>query len=143
MLPLTLVFIYRRHDSFSIGNKWLFNERFFVFLEGCVYLLSVDKFLFFKFLPVSDKPPGPGKNYHCQSFIVQTSLNYSICTRKGKYSILKTNTKFHQLTKHTKIWYSIASLSLCQFPCVIYGDGLNQSTSRVRHSSYLANWGPF
>ena len=33
MLPLTLFFIYRRDNSFSTGEEWLFSERFFLFLE--------------------------------------------------------------------------------------------------------------
>ena len=52
---------------------------------------------------MSDKPPGPGKNYHCQSFILQESLNYSICTTKGKYSILKQIRSLTNLPSTLKI----------------------------------------
>ena len=68
--------------------------------------LFVDKILFFKFLSMSDKPLELAK-YNCYSYIVQTSLNCSIRTRKGKCPALKINTKFHQFIKHTKISYSI------------------------------------
>ena len=50
MLPLTLFFIYRHDYSFSSGKKWLFSERFFLFLEKLVHnkneqLLLPDFFL--------------------------------------------------------------------------------------------------
>ena len=84
-----------------------------------VYLLVLelfgDKTHFFKFLYMSDKPLGPAKNYCCYSYIVQAPLNCSIHTRKGKYPVLKINMKFHQLIKHAKICYSIASLLFFKF----------------------------
>ena len=42
-------------------------------------------------------------------------LSFSIRIRKGKYPALKINTKFHQIIKHAKISYSIASLVFCKF----------------------------
>ena len=49
----------------------------------------------------------------------------SIGTRKGKYPVLRTNTKLQQLMKHNKISYSIASLVFHKFLCVTYQNGLN------------------
>ena len=37
--------------------------------------------------------------------------------------------KFHQLIKHTKISYSIASLVFYKFSCMTYRNGLNRGTS--------------
>ena len=37
MLPLTLFFIYSDKYSFSSGEKLLFSERIFLFLEMCVH----------------------------------------------------------------------------------------------------------
>ena len=91
--------------------------------------LFVDKICFFKFLFMSEKPLDQN---HCYSYIVQTSLNCSIRTRKGKYPVLKINAKFCQLIKHTKISYSIASLVFYKFLCVAYQNGLDWSTSRLK-----------
>ena len=91
-------------------------------------------FHFFWFLCASGKPPGPAKNYHCYSYLVQASQNGFICRRKGKYPALKTNTKVHQLTKHAKVSYSIPSLVFYEFPCVIYQNGLNQGDTKLRLS---------
>ena len=44
MLPLTLFFIYRHGYSFGSSRKWLFSERFFLFLERRVH--SKNKQLF-------------------------------------------------------------------------------------------------
>ena len=37
MLPLTLFFIYEHEYSFSSVKKWLFSERFLLFLERLVH----------------------------------------------------------------------------------------------------------
>ena len=86
---------------------------------------------------MNDKPLGPARN-HCYLYkvqgtlyIVQDSLNRSIRTRKGKYPVLKINTKFHQFIKHAKISYSIASLVFYKFLCVTYPNDLNQGTSSL------------
>ena len=110
---------------------------YFLMLE-----LFVDKIHFFKFLSISDKPLGPSKNYHCYSYIVQVSVNFSIQTRKGKYPVLISNTKFHRLIKHAKISCSIAPIVFCKFSCVTYQYGLNRGTSRMRHSRYLKKYEP-
>ena len=99
-----------------------------------------DRFHFFKFLSMSNKPPGPAKNYHCYSYIVQASLNCSICTRKGKYPEVKANANFHQLTKHAEISYSTASLVLCKFLSETYRNGLSQGLPRLKHSRYLKKY---
>ena len=49
-----------------------------------------------------------------------------IPSRKGKYPMLRTNTKPHQLIKHAKISYSIASLVFRKFSYRTYQNGLNQ-----------------
>ena len=81
----------------------------------------------------------------------RTSLNLSIGTRKGgviptrkgKYPVLRTNTKPQQLIKHTKISESIASLVFRQFLYVTYRNGLNGGTSKPRHSKYLKKYEAF
>ena len=49
-----------------------------------------------------------------------------IPSRKGKYPMLRTNTKPHQLIEHAKISYSIASLALRKFSYRPYQNGLSQ-----------------
>ena len=44
MLPLTLFFIYRHDYSFRSGKKWLFSERFFLFLERRVHIKNKQLF---------------------------------------------------------------------------------------------------
>ena len=100
--------------------------------------LFVDKIHFFKFLSVSDKP-----RLHQLKIITSTStcststfkllwlsesfhLYGEIPSRKGKYSVLRTNTKPHQLIKHAKISYSIVSLVFRKFSYRTYRNGLNQ-----------------
>ena len=60
----------------------------------------------------------------------------SIGTRKGKCPVLRTNTKPQQLTKHTKISYSIASLAFRKVSCGTYRNGLNQGATKLRHYKY-------
>ena len=60
--------------------------------------------------------------------IIACSTNFSeplhcykegeIPTMKGKYSVLRTNTKPNQLFKHTKIYYCVAFLVFCKFCAV-------------------------
>ena len=49
-----------------------------------------------------------------------------IPSRKGKYPMLRTNTKPYQLIKHAEISYSIASLVFHKFSYRTYWNGLNQ-----------------
>ena len=104
--------------------------------------LFVDKIHFFKFLSVSDKPLEPAKNHLYNSHIAQTSLNYSIRTRKGKYTVLKINAKFHQPIKHAKTSYSIASLAFYRFSCMACQNGINRGTTRLRYYRHLKKYEP-
>ena len=45
MLPLTLFFIYRHDYSFGSGKKWLFSERFFLFLRKHVHIWTLPAIL--------------------------------------------------------------------------------------------------
>ena len=76
--------------------------------------LFVEKIHFFKFLSMSNKPLEPAEKYYCYSYIVQASLNCSIRARKGKYPVLKINTKFHQLIKHAKIFLLLSFTGIMQ-----------------------------
>ena len=91
--------------------------------------LFVDKIHFFKFLSTRDKP------WLDQLKIIKVVLLVdrfsSIGTRKGKYPVLRTNTKPQQLIKHTKISYSIASLVFHKFWCITYQNGLYRGTSKL------------
>ena len=62
--------------------------------------------------------------------------------KEGKYPVLKPNTKFHQLIKHVKVSYSIASLAFYKCSCATYRNSLNRGTSCLRHSSYLKKYQP-
>ena len=53
--------------------------------------------------------------------------------------MFRAYTKSHRLVKHTKISYAIASLVFRKFSCVTYQNGLNQGTSKLRHSKYRKN----
>ena len=100
-----------------------------------VYLLMqeffIDKIHFFKFLSMSDKP-------RQRQFKIITStllwlfesfhLYLEIPSRKGKYPVLKTNTKPHQLIKHAKISYFILSPEYLKFCGGTYRNSLNRGT---------------
>ena len=49
-----------------------------------------------------------------------------IPSRKGKYPMMRTNTKPYQLTKHAKISYSIVPIVFHKFSCRTYRNGLNK-----------------
>ena len=96
--------------------------------------LFVDKIHFFKFLCMSDKP-----RLHQLNIITSSRSRYKlpwlpeyfhsygeIPSRKGKYPILKTNTKPHHLIKHAETSCSITSLVFRKFSYRTYGNGLNQ-----------------
>ena len=122
--------------------------------------LFVDKIHFFKFLCMSDKP-----RLHQLNIITSSRSRYKlpwlpeyfhsygeIPSRKGKYPMLRTNTKPHQLIKHAKISYSIVSLVFRKFSYRTYRNGLNQvpqswgtrsiSKSTYRVSSISSVWNP-
>ena len=95
--------------------------------------LFINKIYFFKFLCMSDKP-----RLHQLNIITSSRSRYKlpwlpgyfhsygeIPSRKGRYPILKTNTKPHHLIKHAKISYSIASLILRKFLYWTYRNVLN------------------
>ena len=100
--------------------------------------LFVDKIHFFKFLSVSDKPrlrqlkiitsTSTCSTSTCKLLWLSESFHLygEIPSRKGKYSVLRTNTKPHQLIKHAKISYSIVSLVFRKFSYRTYRNGLNQ-----------------
>ena len=93
-----------------------------------------DKLHFFKFHSVSDKPRLQQLKVITSSHsTVQASLTAWMFSsprgnpsRKGKYPMLRTNTKPHQLIKHAKISYSIASLAFRKFSYRTYQNGLSQ-----------------
>ena len=51
---------------------------------------------------------------------------WEIPSKKGKYPMLRTNAKLHQLIKHAEISYSIVSLVFHKFSYRTYWNGLNQ-----------------
>ena len=122
--------------------------------------LFFGKIDFFKFLSTRDKP----RLHHLKiitssrSSTVQASLTAwmfssvrGIPSRKGKYPMLRTNTKLHQLIKHAKISYSIVSLVFRKFLYRTYRNGLNRvpqswgtpsiskSTNRVSSIPFVGN----
>ena len=105
--------------------------------------LFVDKIPFFKFLSMSDKP-----RLHQLKIItssrstVQASLYGEIPSGKGKYPMLRTNTKPHQLIKHAEISYLIVSLVFCKFSYRTHRNGLNRVTSKLKYSEYLKKYEP-
>ena len=97
--------------------------------------LFVDKIHFFKFLSMSYKP----RLHQLKTITSSRSTQYKIpwlpeCfhqhgeipSRKGKYPMLRTNTKPRQPIKHAKISYSIVSLVFRKFSYRTYRNGLNQ-----------------
>ena len=99
--------------------------------------LFVDKIHFFKFLSMNDKP----RLHQLKTITSSRSTQYKIpwlpeCfhqhgeipSRKGKYPMLRTNTKPRQPIKHAKISYSIVSLVFRKFSYRTYRNGLNQDT---------------
>ena len=133
------------HASFVISSGAHYNPQISVFV---VYLLKqeifVNKILFFKFLSMSDKPwlDQLKITTATRGVVVQASLDLSIVTRKGKYTVVTTIMKPQQLIKHIKISYFLASLVFCKYSCFTYWNGLNQGTSKLRHSKYLKKYKP-
>ena len=99
---------------------------FVVFLF--VQELFIDKIHIFKYFSMSDKLLLDQLKFITATsaiLVVQTSLNLSVRTRKGKYPVLRTNMKPQQLTKHTKIFYFLASHVFHKFLYCTYRNGLN------------------
>ena len=119
-----------------------------------VYLLMQELFVvkihFFKFLSMSDKLQlHQLKTITSTRSSVQASPTVLIFpfkqgnnAKEGKYPVLRTNAKPHQLIKHAKISYSVVSLLFCEFLCGTYQNGLNQVTSTLRLSKYLKMYEP-
>ena len=116
-----------------------------IFVYLLVQELFVDKIYFFMFLSMSDKP-----RLHQLKMITSTckTVQASLAVwffpsvqgntiKEGKYSVLRTNTKPHQLIKYAKISYSIASLVFHKFSYGTYRNGLNQGTSKLRKAEEL------
>ena len=122
--------------------------------------LFVDKFHFFKFLSMIDKPPLHQLKIITSSHISTVQASWlPECShsygkrpsRKGKYPMLRTNAKPPQLIKHTKSSYSIVSLVFRKFSYQTYRNGLNQvpqswggpsiskSTNRASSISFVGN----
>ena len=119
-----------------------------IFVYLLVQELFVDKIYFFMFLSVSDKP-----RLHQLKIIISTckTVQASLAVwffpsvqgntiKEGKYSVLRTNTKPHQLIKYAKISYSIVSLVFQEFSSGTYGNSLNRGTSKLRHTKYLKKY---
>ena len=107
--------------------------------------LFVDKIHFFKLLCMSDKPRLHRLNIITSSRSSRYKLPWlpeyfhsygEIPSRKGKYPILKTNTKPHQLIKHAKVSYSIASLVFFKSSYRTYWNGLNQMLLNYKPLNY-------
>ena len=104
-----------------------------IFVYVFMQELFVDKIHFFKFLCMSDKP-----RLHQLNIITSSRSRYKlpwlpeyfhsygeIPSRKGKYPMLRTNTKPHQLIKRAKISYSIVSLVFRRLLYRTYRNSLN------------------
>ena len=114
----------------------------------------IDKIHFFKFFFMIDKPwldqlkiiTGNICNLCGTSFSWKDSVpsvqGREKTNKEGEYPVLRTNTKPQQLTKHTKISYSIASLAFRKVSCGTYRNGLNQGTSKLRYYKYLKKYEP-
>ena len=103
------------------------------------------KIHFFKFLSLSEKPRLLQlKIITSTRSTVQASLTAQVCPsvrrntiKEGENTLLRTNTKPHQLIKYAKISYSIASLVFHKFSYGTYRNGLNQGTSKLRKAEEL------
>ena len=133
---------------FPVAHHNLHINTIFVYLF--MQKLLLDKIHPFKFLRMSNKP-----RLHQLKIItstrstVQASLTAWIFpsvgerpSRKGKYTMLRTNTKPHQLIKQAKVSYSIVSLVFRKFSCCTYQNDLSRGTLKKRYSEYLKKYEP-
>ena len=106
-----------------------------IFVYVSMQELFVDKIHCFKFLCMSDKPRLHQLNVITSSRIVQYKLPWlleyfhlygEMPSRKGKYPMLRANTKPHQLIKEAKTSYSMVLLVFRKFSYRTYQNGLNQ-----------------
>ena len=117
-----------------------------IFVYRFMQELFVDKIHFFKFLCLSDK-----LWLHQLNIIARGNTYGEIPSWKGKYPMLRTNTKPHQLIRQAKISYSIVSIVFRKFLYQTYWNGLNQvprssgtpsiskSTNRVSSIHFVGN----
>ena len=90
--------------------------------------LFVDKIHFFKLFSMRDKPrmhqlkiiTSTGSAVKAFLAIKTFHLYGEIPSKKGKYPVLRRNTKSPQLIKHTKISHSLSSLVFSKFSCGTY-----------------------
>ena len=141
-----LVHVSSRISSAAHHNPHISTIFVYLFMQK----LFIDKIHFFKFPSMSDKQ----RLYQLKIITssrstVQASLTAwmfhpyeEIPSRKGKYPMLRKNTKPHQLIKHAKVSYSIVSLVFRKFSYHTYRNGLNRGTSRLRYSEYLKKYEP-
>ena len=123
-----------------VSFSFLFSHTFFTLSIFISLYFKVD---FLIVLVVQYKLPWLPESFH---------LYGEIPSRKGKYPMLRTNTKPHQLIKHANISYSIASLVFHKFSYRTYRNGLNRvpqswgttsiskSTNRVSSIPFVRNW---
>ena len=92
MLPLTLFFVCRHDYSFGSGKKWLFSERFFLFLGRCVQ--SKNKQLFRQIFFLDNYLIKP---FLISTFNLQEVLNWSTYHRRTQE--LKKSQELKKMTK--------------------------------------------
>ena len=132
-------FNYKHSASSAISSAAHHNPHISVFVV-CLLIqeLIVSKIYFLKFLSISDKPrldqlkiiTASRSTNFSESFHPYRYKEFEMPTRKWKCPVLRTYTKSHQLIKHTKISYSIASLVFPKRSCVTYQNALNRGTSK-------------
>ena len=95
--------------------------------------LFVNKTHFFKFLSMSGKPRlhqlkiiTSSRSSTVKAFLTEWMFSSVRGNAIKEHAMLRTNTKPHQLTKHAKISYSIASLVFRKFLYRTYRNGLNR-----------------
>ena len=134
--------------EYLLYHKSTYKCHFSVYL--LVQELFVDKIHVFKFLSVREKPRLLQLKI-ISLLVVQYKLLWlsksfhpygEITSRKGKYPLLRTNIKPHQLINHARISYSIVSIVFRKFWCSIYRNRLNRGTSKLRQSNYLKKYEP-
>ena len=116
------------------GYMGMVDNFYFETYMECAKAVTFILLHFFKFLCMSEKPRlfqlniiAPSRSRYELPWLPEYFHSYGeIPSRKGKYPMLKINTKPHHLTKHAKISYSIASLVFRKFSYRTYRNGLNQ-----------------
>ena len=95
--------------------------------------IFVDKTHFFKFLSMSVKPRlhqlkiiTSSRSSTVKASLTEWMFSFIPGNAIKEHAMLRANTKPHQLTKHAKISYSIASLVFRKFLYRTYRKGLNR-----------------